>query len=268
MKLAPPTTAKGIIDSHAHVMKEYFKDEQNAVIDRAYEHKVHQMVNPAVTVEDLDELKELSQKYDFLFFALGQHPHDAKDWKDEYEGRIIESAREKKMVAVGECGLDFFYKNSSKETQLEVFRKQIKIAKQIEKPIIVHCRDAWQEAIDLLAEEKDDRLRGVFHCFTGGPELIDPIKNKLDFYISFSGILTFKNAKEIQEAAKLVAADRMLVETDCPFLAPQKVRGERNEPAFVWWTAEKLAELKNCDLEDVAIHCSNNARQLFNLPQL
>ena len=187
---------------------------------------------------------ELASKFDQIFIALGQHPHDAKDWQDSYSGKIESSLQHEKVVAVGECGLDFYYNNSEKSKQIEVFHEQIKIAKKANVPVIVHCRDAWEEAIELLSSEKDDNLKGVFHCFTGGPELIDRI-NELDFYVSYSGIVTFKNAVPIQESVPLVPENRILAETDCPFLAPQKMRGKRNEPSFVWWTVEKLAELKD-----------------------
>lgn len=267
MKFSPPSSDVGIIDSHAHVMKEYFQDEQEEVIERAHGHKVNQMVNPAVSVEDLDELTDLANRFDFIYIALGQHPHDAKDWKASYSDTIEKAVENKKVVAVGECGLDFYYKNSEKSKQMDVFHEQIKIAKKTQKPIIVHCRDAWEEAIELLSSEKNDDLTGVFHCFTGGPELIERIE-KLDFYVSYSGIVTFKNAVPIQESVPLVPADRILAETDCPFLAPQKMRGKRNEPSFVWWTAEKLAELRNCSLDEIAKLCSENARNLFKLPEL
>ena len=151
--------------------------------------------------------------------------------------------------------------------QIEVFRTQLKLAARLDKPVIIHCRDAWDDAFSLLREmvESDGGVRGVFHCFTGGPEHLEAIA-ELDFYVSFSGILTYSNARSIQAAAPLVPADRFLVETDCPFLAPQKVRGEKNKPPYVWFTAQKLAELRNTTLETVAIAATQNAQRLFGLP--
>ena len=267
MKSAPPVCQTGIIDSHAHVMKEYFPDDQNLVIERAKELKVNQIVNPACKIEDFEELDELVKKFDFLYGALGQHPHDAKDWQPDFSKRIEDALNGDKFVAVGECGLDFYYHNSEKAIQIEVFKEQVKIAKKVDKPIIVHCRDAWEEALEILEAEKDKKLSGVFHCYTGGPELIDRIK-ELDFYVSYSGIVTFKNAVEIQKSAPLVPEDRILVETDCPYLAPQAMRGKRNEPSFVWWTAQYLAELRDTSLDNIASLCTENARNLFRLPSL
>lgn len=265
MNLSLPSSSVGIIDSHAHVMNEYFQDEKDEVIARALENHVKQMVNPAVTVEDLAELKELSEKHEHIFIALGQHPHDAKTWKEDYGDRIREASKLPKMVAVGECGLDFYYKNSDRDVQISVFKEQVKLAKELKKPLIVHCRDAWQEAFEVLQEEKDEDLTGVFHCFTGGPELIPAIK-ELDFYVSYSGIVTFKNASEIQASVKEVPVERILAETDCPYLAPQAVRGKRNEPAYVWWTVAKLAELKEITVEELAPTLSKNTRRLFKIP--
>jgi TatD DNase family protein len=163
---------------------------------------------------------------------------------------------------VGECGLDYYYNNSSRDEQLLCFSEQIDLAVAHDLPIIVHCRDAWEDAFELLTKHGQGKLRGVFHCFTGGPQHLAAI-HKLDFYVSFSGILTYSSAKEIQAAAPLVKEDRILVETDCPFLAPQKMRGKRNEPSYVWFTAEKLAALRDIELAELAPILSTNTRNLF-----
>jgi len=260
-----PRTARGIVDSHAHVVAEYFKEDQEEVIDRAFASGVSQMVNPAVTVDDFEELKGLARQHDNLFIAIGQHPHEAKYWSESLAQRLHQSLQEEKVVAVGECGLDFYYNHSDREQQLKAFREQVQIARDSQKPVIVHCRDAWQEAIEILKEEQDHSLKGVFHCFTGSPAIM-PLVEELDFYVSFSGIVTFQNARDVQACAPLVRKDRLLVETDCPFLAPQKMRGKRNEPSYVWFVAEKLAELRGEPLEQIADQCSTNARRLFDLP--
>lgn len=268
-ELLPPALECGIIDSHAHVLNEYFPDERQTVYDRAFASHVQAMINPAVTVQGLPEIIEIIDNLPQIYGAAGQHPHDAKDWCAAHRETVIKTLEHPKMVAVGECGLDYYYNNSSREEQLLAFREQIAIAVSLDKPIIVHCRDAWDDAFELLGaadkSAKEQRLRGVFHCFTGGPEHLDAIR-ELDFYVSFSGILTYSSAKSIQAAAPLMAENRILVETDCPFLAPQKVRGKRNEPSFVWWTAQKLAELRNTPLEAMAAVLSANARELFRLP--
>lgn len=258
------TCPSGIIDSHAHVVKEFFADDQSEVIERAFNHGVSHMVNPGVQVEDIPELLALAEKHEKISIGVGQHPHEAKHFTSDFYDKMVDAVKNPKVVAIGECGLDFHYNNSDRESQLHAFKEQIRMARTHSKPIIVHCRDAWQEAFQLIEEEGKGEVQGVFHCFTGGPELIPDIK-RLGFYVSFSGIVTFPNAKDIQAAAPLVPDDRVLVETDCPFLAPQKVRGNRNEPVYVWLVAEKIAELRNSNLEEVARLASENARRLFNL---
>jgi TatD DNase family protein len=254
-----------IIDSHAHVVKEYFEEDQKEVIQRAFDSGIVQMINPGVVLHSIPELLELSDRYEQIYTAVGLHPHDAKDWTEASFDVIRKACEHPKVVAIGECGLDFFYNHSDHDSQVHALKAQIQLALETNKPIIIHCRDAWDETITLLEEEGMGKIRGVFHCFTGGPELLPRIE-KLDFYVSFSGIVTFPKSKPIQEAAVLVQEERMLVETDCPFLAPQKVRGKKNEPSFVWYTAEKLAELRGKTLGEVAATCRDNARELFGLP--
>lgn len=256
-----------IIDSHAHVVQEYFPEDQHEVIARAFESGVVQIINPGVVMDGADELLALSERYEHLYVALGLHPHEAKHWSDQTDARLRALAQSPAVVGIGECGLDFYYENSDREAQGRAFRAQIRIALALKKPLIIHCREAWEEVLVILEEEGGGELKGVFHCFTGGPELLPRIE-ALSFYISFSGIVTFQNAKPIQAAAKQAPLDRILVETDCPFLAPQKLRGKRNEPAYVWHVAEKLAELRGERLEAICAACCANTRRLFALPEV
>jgi TatD DNase family protein len=170
-------------------------------------------------------------------------------------------------VAIGECGLDFHYNYSARDTQLRVFELQVELARELNLPLIIHTRNAWDETFEILEKHGRGAIRGVFHCFTGGPEVIPAIK-ALDFYVSFSGILTFPKATDIQAAAPLVDDSRLLVETDSPYLAPQGKRGRRNEPSYVWFTAQKLADLRSTDKDTIAKITSANARELFGLPEL
>lgn len=264
-----PKKPCGIIDSHAHVVSEFFGEEREEVIQRSFDNDVVQMVNPGVVLNNIDELKDIAERHANLFFATGLHPHEAKDWTDRCGEEIERASAHPKAVGVGECGLDFFYNNSDHESQKKAFAAQCRLAKKLNKPVIVHCRDAWQEAFDILKEEgagnSPDSLKGVFHCFTGAPEHLPSIA-ELGFYVSFSGIVTFNSAKTLQEAAKHVPQDKILVETDCPFLAPQKVRGAKNEPKYVWYVAEKLAELRGSTVESIAQSAMENTRKLFKLP--
>jgi TatD DNase family protein len=254
-----------IIDSHAHVVKEYFSEDQEEVIERAFKSGISQMINPGVVLESIPELLELTQRYENIYTAVGLHPHDAKNWSESSFDTLAKASEHAKVVAIGECGLDFFYNNSSHDEQIKALSEQIKLALETNKPIIIHCRDAWDEMLSLLKTEGQGKLRGVFHCFTGGPELLPRIE-ELDFYVSFSGIVTFPKSKPIKEAAAMVPANRLLAETDCPFLAPQKVRGKRNEPSYVWFVAEELARLRDKELGEISALCEQNARTLFRLP--
>lgn len=271
----------GIIDSHAHLLLEFcandtqevqakalelLKEDQSRVIERSLAANVRQIVNPGVELKSIPELVDLAERYEQIYVGVGLHPHNASEWTDESAAAIKKAATHPKVVAIGECGLDFYYNNSSRQAQFHALREQINLAKELGKPLIIHCRDAFDELKELLLTEGKG-LTAVLHCFTGNPAIVSAFE-EFDYYFSFSGIVTFPNAKDIQAAAKVVNADRLLVETDCPFLAPQKVRGQKNEPAYVWMVAEKLAELRSASLAEIAQCCSVNARRLFKLPEL
>lgn len=259
--------SSGIIDSHAHLVKEFFADDQQLVIDNMNAANVKQIINPGVDLKSIPELIDLADRHKNIYIGLGLHPHQANEW-DKSSCQIIEShINHPKVVAIGECGLDFFYNNSPKEIQISTLKEQLKIAHKYNKPVIIHCRDAWEELFDILANGPKP-IKGVLHCFTGSDKVVEQLKEldkDIDFYVSFSGILTFPKAQEIQAAAKVVDDNKLLVETDCPFLAPHPMRGKRNEPAYVWYTAEKLAELRNQTLEEIAALCTQNAQRLFGL---
>ncbi len=254
-----------IVDSHAHLGWESFKDDRNDVIERAFASGISQIVQAGVDFAGLPECLEIADNYQNIFNGVGLHPHEAKFWDANSADIVIDAFRHKSVVAIGECGLDFFYNHSEREAQIEVFKEQVRLARVLQKPLIIHTRDAWPETFEILKKEGQGEIRGVFHCFTGSPEEIPEIE-KLGFYVSFSGILTFKKAEAIQNAAKLVAPEKIMLETDSPYLAPEGKRGKRNEPSFIWITAEKLAELRGLSLAEVSEQSSINARSLFGLP--
>ncbi len=256
-----------IIDSHAHLDWESFKEDQAAVIARAFESGVVQIVQAGVYISSIPEMLKISESYENIYCGVGLHPHEAKDWNETSAEALREAAKHPKVVAIGECGLDFHYNHSEPETQKRIFAQQVELAREIGKPLILHTRNAWDETFEILKQYGKGEVRGVFHCFTGGPEVIPQI-NELDFYVSFSGIVTFPKSADIQAAAALVKAERIMVETDCPYLAPQGQRGRRNEPSFVWLVAAKLADLRNATKDDIAIQTSTNARRLFGLPTI
>lgn len=255
-----------IIDSHAHLNWDSFENERDEVIQRAFDSGVCQIVQAGVELTHIPDMFALADRYQDIYNGIGLHPHEAKHWNSESADLLRQACKHTSVVAIGECGLDFFYNHSEKDVQIEVFRNQIQLALELDKPLIIHTRDAWEETFQLLNQEKKDNLRGVFHCFTGGPEHIPEI-NRLGFYVSFSGIVTFKNSQKLQAAAQIIGNERYLVETDCPYLAPDGKRGRRNEPSYIWITAAKLAELRNTDIDQIAQESSANTRRLFALPE-
>ncbi len=254
-----------IVDSHAHLTWDSFQDDQSAVIARALEKGVCQIVNAGVNLVTIEQTVELTESYEQIYTAVGLHPHEARHWDAGSRRRLMEAAGHAKVVAIGECGLDYYYNYSERGDQVKAFQEQIKIARELMKPLIIHTRDAWEDTFATLEEQDARSAGGVFHCFSGSPQEVERAQD-LGFFISFSGIVTFKNAIGVQEAAARVRDDRLLVETDCPYLAPHPMRGKRNEPAFVWLVAEKLAEIRGTSMDHTAAITSENARQLFKLP--
>lgn len=262
------TARPTIVDSHAHLGWDSFAEDRDQVIQRAFESGVAQIVQAGVYLNEttMAEMVAIADAYPNIYAAVGLHPHEAKDWTDESPNAIRHFTGHSKVVAIGECGLDYHYNHSEPKKQREVFAEQVKLARQLDVPLILHTREAWDDTFDILRSVGEGKVRGVFHCFTGSPEVLPQIR-EIDFYVSFSGIVTFPKSTEIQDAARLVPENRLMVETDCPYLAPQGYRGKRNEPAYVWKVAEKLAELQGRTLDDIASLTSSNARALFGLPE-
>jgi TatD DNase family protein len=207
---------------------------------------------------------ELVEKYDFLYASVGWHPVDAIDMEEEDLQWIEELASHPKVVAIGEMGLDYHWDKSPKSVQQEVFRKQIQLAKRVKLPIVIHNREATQDIVDILREESAQEVGGIMHCFSGSAEVAQQCID-MNFYISLGGPVTFKNAKKPKEVAKEIPLDNMLVETDCPFLAPHPYRGKRNEPAYVRLVAQKIAEIKEISVEEVEEITTKNAKRLFGI---
>ena len=256
----------GLVDSHCHIQGPEFAQDLESVIERAREAGVHRMVvvGGAGDLSSNSAAVELAERNPGLFATVGMHPHDAKDVSEADLEKLRELARSKKVVAIGETGLDFYYDHSPREIQSRVFRRFIELARETDLPLVVHDRDAHKEIADLLGSEGGGKLRGVIHCFTGDWEAA---KNFLDlgFFLSFSGIITFKNAGSLREVLKQVPLDRLLVETDSPYLAPVPHRGKRNEPAFVRHVAGTVASVRKETLNRIAETTTQNARRLFKL---
>ncbi|MEC2073548.1 TatD family hydrolase [Alkalihalophilus marmarensis] len=253
-----------LFDTHVHLNADQFEDDVEEVINRAKEAGVSEMVVVGFDEKTINRALELIEKYDMLYAAVGWHPVDAIDMKDEHLVWLEELAAHPKVVALGEMGLDYHWDKSPKEVQKEVFRKQIQLAKKVKLPIVIHNREADQDIVDILEEEKAEEVGGIMHCFGGSVEIAERCL-KMNFYISLGGPVTFKNAKRPKEVAKHIPMDRLLIETDCPYLAPHPYRGKRNEPAYVKLVAEEIAGLKEVNVEEVANTTRENAKRLFGI---
>ncbi|HXK29387.1 MAG TPA: TatD family hydrolase [Candidatus Binatia bacterium] len=256
-----------LIDSHAHIQGKEYAGEVEAVIARAREAGVGKIiaVGGAGDMSSNTEAVALAKTFPDIYATVGMHPHDAKDvGADELKKLKDLAAAEPKVVAVGETGLDYYYNHSPREVQRRVFGQFIHLARETGLPIVVHERDAAQDVADLLRTEGAGKLRGVIHCFTGNYEAARAYLD-LGFYISFTGIITFKNADALRDVVRNVPLERMLVETDSPYLTPVPHRGKRNEPAYVRYVAETVARIKGLSLEEVARVTTQNVRELFGV---
>ncbi|WP_096156091.1 MULTISPECIES: TatD family hydrolase [Bacillus] len=253
-----------LFDTHAHLNALQYEEDLQEVIQRAQEEKVTNIVVVGFDRETIEKAMELTNKYDFIYAAIGWHPVDAIDLTDEHLHWIEELASHPKVVAIGETGLDYYWDKSPKEVQKEAFRKQIHLAKKVKLPIIIHNRDATADVVEILKQEKAEEVGGIMHCFTGSAEVAQQCM-EMNFYISFGGPITFKNAKKPKEVAMEIPLDRILIETDCPYLTPHPFRGKRNEPSYVKYVAEQIAELKELSYEEVAKVTTDNAKRLFGI---
>ena len=258
-----------LIDTHVHINFDSFQSDLEAVVARwrlaGVVHLVHSCVEPS----EFAAIRSLADRFPELFFAVGLHPLDvAEKWTEAVAAEILALAKsDSRVVAIGETGLDFF-KASNVAQQQQAFEAQLKIAQHLDRPVIIHCRDAAAPMRDLLQRfwQQQGPVRGVMHCWGGNPEETQWFLD-LGFFISFSGTVTFKNATQIHQSAQMVPHDRLLIETDCPFLAPVPKRGEkRNEPAYVQYVAGRVADLRGIPVEALAAQTTTNACLLFGLP--
>jgi TatD DNase family protein len=253
-----------LIDSHCHLDSEQFSDDREAVIERALAAGIEHMVaiGSGDGPPDLEAGVRLADRYPAFYATIGVHPHDASKATAETYRRLAELTAHPKVVAIGEMGLDYHYDHSPREVQRDVFVEQMRIARDAKKPIVIHTRSAWEDTYALLREHwSNSQLGGIIHCFSEGPREAEQAMD-LGFSIAFGGIVTFPKAADVQEAARITRADRLLIETDAPFLAPVPKRGKRNEPAFMVETARKLADLRGVTPEEIARLTSDNFRRL------
>jgi len=256
-----------VVDSHCHLDEDRFASDRDAVMARAVAAGVTTMITIGAggPMRCNYEAVALAAADPHVFATVGIHPHDASTATEEALDEIERLAGRPKVVAIGETGLDYYYDNSPRPAQQQAFRRSVALARRLRLPVSVHLRDAYDEAASILREERAAEVGGVIHCFSGGAAEARTFLD-LGFHLSFSGILTFKTADAVRAAARLAPLDRLLIETDAPFLAPVPCRGRRNEPALVLFTARALAELRGLPLDDLAGLTRANAAALFRLP--
>ncbi len=252
------------IDSHAHLDDERFDEDREELINSLQENGIEAVLNPGADLKTSRAGVALADKYPFIYAAVGCHPHDSKFMDDDTMNIFRELAKNKKVLGIGEIGLDYYYDNSDRETQKIWFREQIRLAKELDLPYIVHDRDAHEDIIRIMKEEYHSGTRGVLHCYSGSVEMAREFM-KLGFYISLGGPVTFKKAKTPKMVAKEVPLERLLIETDSPYLAPEPFRGKRNEPKLVKCVAEEIAGIREVTVSEIAEKTKENFKRLFNL---
>ena len=257
-----------LFDTHCHISLEQFAEDREAVIQRMLAAGVRRATVVVDAAEDVEGAFRLAEAYDFLTVAVGVHPHNAKDYDARVEGILREALRHPKTVVLGEIGLDYHYDFSPRDVQRRVFERQLDIALETDMPVQLHIRDAHGETMELVrARHKEGRMpAGIMHCFTGSWECAKTYL-AAGLYISLSGAVTFKNAPKLTEVAKNVPADRLLIETDCPYMAPVPMRGKRNEPAFVAYTCARVAEIRGQSPEEAARMTYENALRAFRIQE-
>jgi len=253
------------IDSHAHLDDERFDGDRELLISSLKDNKIDIVLNIGADLKTSKASVKLAQEYDNIFAVVGVHPHDAKDVDENYIEQLRELAKEEKVVAIGEIGLDFYYDNSPRDIQRKIFLEQINLAKELNLPIVIHTRDAAQETFDILKEAANEgNIKGVMHCYSGSVEMaLEYIK--LGFYISIGGPVTFKKSRVSKEVAATIPLEKLLIETDSPYLTPEPYRGKRNEPMFVKYTAETIAEVRGISVEELGEVTSRNVKELFGI---
>lgn len=268
-----------LIDTHVHISFDAYNDDRVAMMQRAYENGVKTMVHSCCNLDEVSQLAGLCKEYNGnnsvnLYHAIGVHPIEVEKWEDGTRERFAKcvedelAKQDNKLRAIGETGMDYYHitKKEDQEKQALIFKDQIDIAKKHKLPIIVHTRDAFDDTLKILQEKynKDSVNSGIIHCYTGDLEFAKACI-EIGFYISWSGIVTYKKTDNLREVAKELPLEKTLIETDCPYLAPQKVRGERNEPSYVNYVAETLADCYQVSKEEITKQTTQNAKKVFNL---
>lgn len=254
-----------LFDTHAHLDHPRFDEDREALIARIQKEGVSRVVDPGADMPSSRAALDLARRYDFIYAAIGVHPHEVKDMKEEDFDELREMAKYPKVVAIGEIGLDYYYDHSPRDRQREYFIRQLQLADELGLPAVIHSRDASEETYEII-ERYLPKRKCVLHCFSQSPEMAQRYL-KLGCYLSFAGPITFKNSVKLKEAAKITPMDRIFIETDSPYLTPEPFRGKRNDPSKVRQVALEIAKLKGSDLQTVAKATMENACRFFGITE-
>ncbi len=251
-----------MIDTHSHINFDEYKENFDDFLKDIKENDVSKVILPGVDSSTFDEIISYCEKYDMLYGAMGVHPSEYKTWNSETEGQIIKNLKHPKIVAIGEIGLDYHFEPETKDEQIKLLHKQLQIAQDTQIPVIIHDREAHEDCYNIINDYKLKEV--IFHCFSGDKEFAKKCIEK-GYYIAIGGVVTFKNAKDLKEVAKYVPTDRLLLETDAPYLAPVPYRGKLNTPAYLKYIAQEIALLKNINTETVKEMTTKNAEKVFGI---
>ena len=252
-----------MIDSHCHLDHEPLFDNLEEVIRRSKEIGIEKLLTICTTLESFEKIKNIVNKDEIIFGTYGIHPHEAKNYKVTTQLIINEIKNNNKIIGIGETGLDFYYNHSDKSDQIVSLEQHIKASIELNIPLIIHSRNAEDETLEVFNKYKNNNLKILMHCFTESKKFVEKLLN-FDAYFSASGIITFKNSTDLQETFKIIPLEKLLIETDSPYLAPVPNRGKKNEPSFIRYTAEKLANIKKIQIEDLIKATTSNFNRLFN----
>ncbi|MCR5798504.1 MAG: TatD family hydrolase [Lachnospiraceae bacterium] len=253
-----------IFETHAHYDDEAYDNDREELLASMKKNGIGHIINVCATFDSVEKSIALTQKYDLMYSAIGIHPDDIEQFDDDKLGWLEERAKDEKCVAVGEIGLDYHYPEPGRELQKEWFEKQLFMAKRLDKPVIIHSRDAAEDTMKILLSKPMEGIRGVMHCYSYSVETAKELM-KRDFMFGIGGVVTFKNARKLVEAVEYLPMDRLLLETDSPYLAPTPHRGERNSSLYIPLIAEKIAEIKGITAKEVIAVTEENASKLFGV---
>lgn len=251
-----------LFDTHAHLNDPVFDQDRDALIAGLPEQGVGLVMNPGCSYENSLQAIEIAETYPFVYAAVGTHPDTAQEVNEELIDRYRKLCRHEKVKAIGEIGVDYYYETIPRQIQLQAFRLQMELARETGLPVIIHERDAHDDGMRMVKEFPD--VTGVFHCYSGSAEMARQLVN-MGWYIGFTGVLTFKNARKAVETAQSIPLDRIVLETDCPFMAPEPFRGKRNHPGYLYRMAERLAELRGLSVEEIQEITTQNGKKLYNI---